>query len=119
MAMANIRLQREIASLPQNICQYYSLHVDPNNILNWSANIHCLPIKGIRKAYNIEVEITCPQTYPFHPPVIKFLKKLDHPCVDKNTGQLKIPHNSWTPTFTIGSIMHLVVSLLTDNKETY
>ena len=118
--MANRRLQLEIDRLPENISQYYSLSVDPNNILNWSANIHCLPIKNLRKTYDIDIDIICPYNYPFNAPLIKFLKPVNHPCVSRD-GILSpdLLGTEWSPAYTLSSLMLMIVSLLTDNRDTY
>ena len=118
--MANRRLQLEIERLHESPSQYYSLSVDPNNILNWSANIHCLPIKGLKKTYDIEIEIICPHNYPFYPPSVKFLKPVKHACINK-IGILSpdLLGGEWSPAFTLSSLMLVIVSLLTDNKQTF
>jgi ubiquitin-conjugating enzyme E2 D/E len=54
-----------------------------------------------------------PETYPFKPPVVKFLNKVYHPNIS-NKGEicLDILSDQWTPTIFMYDIIQYIISLL-------
>ena len=113
------RMEREIQQMQDDdeSSPYYSLSYNPDNIYIWSANIHCLPdIRHEGKNYNIE--IICPPSYPFKPPIVKFLDPVECLCVSNATGLLRLDilGKEWTPSLTIRKLMLSICSVLTDNE---
>lgn len=118
-AHAARRLQREYLAITLNPSTYYSVAHNPENILEWSANIHCLPdLRHSGKAYDLE--IICHGDYPFRPPRIRFLTRVNSTCVDRHTGEINIDilKGQWSPSFTLSAIILSICTVLTDNEPT-
>jgi ubiquitin-conjugating enzyme (huntingtin interacting protein 2) len=125
--MTNRRLQKEIndynsQDATYSTSNYYSLSYDSKNLLNWSANLHCIPVKWHEgKDYNLE--ITLPENYPFNPPVVRFLNNVNCLCVCRETGIISIDilktgaRGGWSPAFTIAGVMVSIISVLTDEDS--
>lgn len=123
----NRRLQKEIKDYNSqdatySTSNYYSLSYDSNNLLNWSANIHCIPVKWHEgKDYNLE--ITLPDNYPFSPPTVRFLNNVNCLCVSRETGIISLDilntgqRGNWSPAFTIAGIIVSIISVLTDEDS--
>lgn len=65
------------------------------------------------------LEVRAPDDYPFSPPNVKFISSVYHPNVSES-GQicLDILHGSWTPTYTLKSLLvSIILFLETPNIE--
>jgi ubiquitin-conjugating enzyme E2 D/E len=88
--------------------------VDTNNIFCWKGTI-IGPEKSPYAGGLFELEITFPISYPFKPPVVKFLTKVYHPNINSAGGIcLDILKDAWVPSLTIGKVLLSISSLLTD-----
>jgi ubiquitin-protein ligase len=121
MAHLERRIQKEIAALEndRNLSQYYSITHNPNNILSWSANIHCLPVQW-HDGKDYELDIVLPPEYPIRPPTIRFLRSVNCECVSRTTGEMSLdilrggPTGAWSPALTITGVIQSIISVLTD-----
>lgn len=82
----------------QNVCfillfvslDYYAFILDPN--LTFSCHImpcHAMPYKTPQTYHDgrfYELKISCPDSYPAEPPIVKFISKVNMTCVDPRTG---------------------------------
>ena len=62
--------------------------------------------------YEIEADFT--DNYPFKPPECKFITKMYHPNVKKDTGEIckDIYKEGWVPTSTTRSVINIFTTLL-------
>ncbi|KAK2076666.1 triosephosphate isomerase [Prototheca wickerhamii] len=84
-----------------------------SNIFLWRAGPTDSPYQG----GHFELSIQVPEQYPLVPPQVKFKTKLFHPNVHFKTGEicLDILKNAWSPAWTLQSVCHAIVALLTDS----
>jgi ubiquitin-conjugating enzyme E2 D/E len=65
------------------------------------------------KYFNLNFKV--PSEYPFKPPLITFLTKINHPNVDKHGNIcLDILLKQWSPVLSFSKIVILIYSLLSD-----
>ncbi|RUS27982.1 ubiquitin-conjugating enzyme/RWD-like protein [Jimgerdemannia flammicorona] len=91
--------------------------VDDDDLLNWRALLR----GATGTAYEggvFELRITVPQSYPIHPPTIKFVTTICHPNVHFKSGEicLDILKTTWSPAWTLQSTL-LAISLLLVHPE--
>lgn len=120
--MANIaikKIQKEIADirhslhseLPENISVGPA---DENNLFLWNATI-IGPTKTPYEGGLFKLQIHFPATYPFKPPVVKFLTRIFHPNINE-IGEicLDILKTQWSPALSITQVLLSISSLLSD-----
>ena len=71
--------------------------------------IYILYIKTQHDSRFYELKITIPETYPATPPIVRFVSKINMPCVDPNTGLIindKLPTTkNWNRNMGIEQIL--------------
>lgn len=83
---------------------------DPNDITmkTWNATILGPPNSNHEnRIYSLN--IVCDDDYPNKPPTVKFISKINLPCVDKNTGEV-IPSkfktlSNWSRSYSIEIVL--------------
>jgi peroxin-4 len=122
------RLQIEIRNYHDNglsysVSKYYELSYDPDNILHWSANLHCLPVKW-HEGKNYAIDIILPVDYPLSPPTVRFLNEVNCQCVHPDTGIMSCSilnknggARNWSPALTIPGLIMSIISILTDEDS--
>ena len=62
--------------------------------------------------YVLDIRIS--HNFPFAPPVVKFLTKIYHPCVNPNDGTINVDflRGSWSPALTLTAIVLSIQSLI-------
>lgn len=106
------RLQKELAMLVNNPPEGVAILIDDNN------------------QYKVDVLVTGPtgtpyeggtfkllaefENYPFKAPKLKFLNKIYHPNIRKDTGEIcaDMYEKDWVPTKKFVNILELITSLL-------
>ena len=60
------------------------------------------------------IDIRVPHNFPFAPPVVKFLTKIYHPCVNPNDGTINVDflQGSWSPAITMTTMVLSIQSLI-------
>ena len=63
-----------------------------------------------------ELEVTVPDTYPMAPPAARFVTKILHPNVDKESGVLSLDllDNQWSPAMHLIKVVISIVSLMNE-----
>ncbi|KAG0676894.1 E2 ubiquitin-conjugating protein mms2 [Pichia californica] len=97
---------------------------DPNDITmtNWNATILGPPNSNHEnRIYSLR--IICDNNYPEKPPIVKFISKINLPCVDKSNGTI-IPQtfktlSNWSRSYSIEIILLDLRKLMADphNKK--
>ena len=122
------RLQKELQNYHDNeatyaVSRYYDLSYDPSNILHWSANIHCLPVKW-HEGKNYTIDIILSDDYPLTPPTVRFLNTVNCQCVHPDTGIMSCSmlnkngrQPNWSPALTIPGVIMSIISIMTDEDS--
>ena len=81
----------------------------PDDILmtDWNGSILGPPMAGAESRL-YELRIHCSQNYPDEPPKVRFLSKINLPCVDQSTGEVtrRLPIlANWHRTYTIENVL--------------
>jgi ubiquitin-conjugating enzyme E2 D/E len=84
-----------------------------DNLFHWNACIlgpEGSPYEG--GVFNLDLEL--PSSYPFKPPVVKFLTKVYHPSVKQDSGEIcaDLITEKWSPTLNIKWILQVIRSML-------
>ena len=60
------------------------------------------------------LDIRVPHNFPFVPPVVKFLTKIYHPCVNPNDGSINVDflQGSWSPALNMTTMVLSIQSLI-------
>ncbi len=110
----SIRLQREYRDLLKVSSNYWTVRPKPDNIMIWEGNIHGLEDpRHLGKNYNLEIRY--PDNYPFKPPYVRFIDKVECENVYES-GTLSVDALSkegWTPAFSVWHVMTSAVVALT------
>jgi len=110
----SIRLQREYRDLLKVSSNYWTVRPKPDNIMIWEGNIHGLEDpRHLGKNYNLEIRY--PDNYPFNPPHVRFIDKVECENVYQG-GTLSVDALSkegWTPAFSVWHVMTSAVLALT------
>lgn len=96
--------------------EYWSVKQKGDSLFTWNGTI----TPHIDSPYadkNIQVEIVFPDTYPLNPPTVRILTYINHPCVSAN-GNIDLFGREWTPAYSIGSIMIMLMILFNDYDDT-
>jgi len=112
------RLNKEYKELLRVSSNYWSVRPKDDSLAVWEGNIHDLDDPRHRNK-NYPIEITIPHNYPFNPPAIKFLTRVNCENVYADGSLcIDILQNTWSPAFTIPSLMFSICSVLTDKPVT-
>lgn len=77
------------------------------------------PVKTPYEKLNFEVNLKFPPSYPFKPPIVKFITKTFHPNIDaKGNVCLDILKNKWSAVYNIRTVLiSLQVLLVNPNND--
>lgn len=108
------RIQRELELIQREPPVNCSAGPIEGDIQHWSATIMG-PTETPYEGGVFFLDIVFPTTYPFKPPIIKFITKIYHPNISKN-GLIcvDILKHNWSPALTISKVLLSICSLLTD-----
>ena len=114
MSLTNIRLNRELLELQNNISDDITAEPVNNNIRQWIATIKG-PSNTPYKDGTFKLQLDFDDTYPMKPPSVKFLTLIYHPNVYRD-GKicLDILQSNWSPVLQITTILISIQSLLMD-----
>jgi len=89
-------------------CSYGLKDGDDNTMSEWACTI-LGPGHSVHENRIYSLEIHCGESYPDLPPDVKFLTKINLPCVDQTNGKVmanRFPTlGSWSRTFTMEKIL--------------
>mmetsp|Transcript_23075 Transcript_23075/g.51909 ORF Transcript_23075/g.51909 Transcript_23075/m.51909 type:complete len:145 (-) Transcript_23075:674-1108(-) len=107
------RLLKEFNDIRKNLEININIKPYEEDLYKWKGYIlgpNCTPYQG--RYYNIDCSI--PLSYPLSPPKFRFGKKIFHPNVDPNNGEicLDILKSQWTPAWTIVFSCQAIIVLL-------
>ena len=112
------RLNKEFKELLRISSNYWSVRPKGDSLAIWEGNIHDLDDPRHRNK-NYPIEITIPHNYPFKPPTVKFLTRINCENVYADgTLCIDILGETWSPAFTIPLLMISICSVLTDKPVT-
>ena len=113
--MAHGRLQRELGRINEDAI--IEVEVQDNNIRNWKVTL--CGQEGTRFAgQEFCVEITFPESYPFHPPALRFLTPIDHVSVSSDGRVcMDILDTAWSPALTAELTLIAALSVLNDSDQ--
>lgn len=109
------RIYRELQRM--NDTTIMKIEFNEENPLKWNVNL--FGQEGTRFAgQSFPLEIVFPVSYPFNPPTLRFLIKVDHISIS-NDGLvcMDILDNRWSPAFTAEMVIIAALSLLNDSTE--
>lgn len=116
VSVMNKRLAKEYKDIINNSdCIENKIFIElaePDNYRKWNAIIvgdDSTPYKG--GTFNLQIII--PDTYPFKPPIVKFLTPIFHPNISMH-GEicLDILKTNWSPALTLDKVLLSVKALL-------
>jgi len=113
--MAYGRIQRELRRINEDAI--IDVELNDNNIRKW--NVTLCGQEGTRFAgQEFRVEISFPESYPFHPPALRFLTPIYHVSV-ANDGRvcMDILDTAWSPALTAELTLIAALSVLNDSDE--
>ncbi|TPX56592.1 hypothetical protein PhCBS80983_g04449 [Powellomyces hirtus] len=115
MLMDTRRIEREIRQVHSDKSANLTIEPIDDNLSHLRGTIRGPP----HSAYSggvFHLDIHIPQTYPFVPPLVKFVTRVYHPNVSSVTGAicLDILKDEWTPVLTLKTVMISLQSLLCD-----
>lgn len=104
--------------MPKNESKYWTLKPVDDSLRLWTGEIHKLDDKRHRcRKYRLTIDV--PESYPFKPPVVKFIDRIRCENVYEDGGLcLDILGDQWSPSFTLPLLMEAIVSVLTDAPVT-
>lgn len=114
MSKASKRLTNELKNLTSNpVCGAKVNLPDSNNIYKWEVELpgpSGSPFQGGKFKLSFEF----PDNYPFKHPEVKFVTKMYHPNIKKDTGEIcmDVFANSWSPTQKVSDILEKLATLL-------
>lgn len=108
----NFKLLEELEigekGLGSESCSYGLADPDDITMTNWNATILGPPNSNHSNRIYF-LHITCDENYPLLPPTIKFVSKINLPCVDQTNGDLiisKFPTiSNWKPSYSLEIIL--------------
>lgn len=115
---ANLRRIRNEADRLQNPGSEYkniiNVSMIEDDMFHWKAIVSG-PEGSLYSGYKFELDIKLPEDYPFSPPSVKFVTKIDHVNVNSNGDIcLDILKNNWSPAQNVMSILVSIISLMDD-----
>lgn len=112
------RLSKELRDMPKNESKYWTLSPVDDSLRSWAGEIHKLDDKRHRcRKYRLTIDV--PESYPFKPPVVKFIDRIRCENVYEDGGLcIDILGPMWSPSFTLPLLMEAIVSVLTDAPVT-
>jgi len=116
MLTPQVRIKRDMNLIQFYSSEYWTIKQRSDSIFIWDGVItpHIdSPYAGL----TINVQIEFPLTYPINPPQVRINTPINHPCVAEN-GNINLFGNEWTPAYTIGSIMIMLMILFNDYDHT-
>jgi len=117
------RLVKEWKDMQDNRDEYIEAHVltiaPVSDLYHWRCDI--LGPAGTPYAGGcFELELTLPDDYPFGSPAARFVTRILHPNIDRETGAVSVsvlgngPDSLWTPSFKVITLVVALVSLLNE-----
>lgn len=107
MLTLQVRIKRDMKLIHFYSPEFWSIKQRSDSIFIWDGVI-TPRIDCKYSGLNINVEIVFPLTYPINPPQVRIVTPTNHACVSEN-GVIDLFGNEWTPTYTIGSIMLMIL----------
>ena len=107
------RLLAELEKEGDGIVSYGLENPEDNTFTNWNGSI--LANNGIL----YELKIVCANNYPKVPPKVKFVTKINLPCVNQSNGEI-LPNSlnvlrNWNRDYTIESYLQAIKSEMDSN----
>ena len=107
-------IQKELSDIQYNNISNISAGPKNDNIMEWDASI----IGPDNTPYSggiFKLEIIFTNDYPYKPPKIRFITKINHPNINENGSIcLDILKDQWSPALTIDKVLLSICSLLSD-----
>jgi ubiquitin-conjugating enzyme E2 D/E len=108
--MAQERIKKELKDLEslEDTCSF-----DPDDLFHWTGTLMG-PDGSPYENGLFNIEIHFPNDYPSKPPTIKFVTKIYHVNIKRDTGEISlgILKDNWSPEHTISKVLLSIASLL-------
>jgi len=107
------RLNKEFADISTNPIVGATIHLMDENIAKWNVII-LGPKKTPYENGKFSIMIDFSDNYPFKAPKIKFMTKIFHPNVKKDTGEIcaQVLEEKWLPTLNAKYIIQMIYGIL-------
>lgn len=110
---AKRRLIKDLTTLSKSSEKVYAQPLD-DDIHTW-VSIIIGPENTIFENGVFTLLLIFDETYPFNPPIVKFISRMFHPNVYENGDLcLDILKNKWSPTYDVLAVLLSIQSLLND-----
>ncbi|XP_047314783.1 ubiquitin-conjugating enzyme E2 D1-like [Impatiens glandulifera] len=113
-SFARERLEMEMKDINDNPPTHISYGpVDSDDLFNWKGTI----TGALDSPYEggiFYLSLHFPLDYPFNPPIVNFITKVYHPCIDEKDGRIDmdILYEKWSPALTVEKLMLSIASFL-------
>lgn len=108
----NKRLIKELASIQNDAGDYVSIELDGDDITKWTVKMKGPPNSPYSNGiFSLSFDF---KSYPFKPPVVKFITRVYHPNVKTDTGEIctGLLEEDWAPTLNTLHCINVVRNLM-------
>eukprot|EP00949_MAST-11_sp_MAST-11-sp1_P002420 g2420.t1 len=107
------RLTKELEDLNQNPPDFATASPVGEDLLHWNAMLMGPPSTPYDGGV-FNVDLVFPSEYPFKPPKVKFLTKIYHPNIKKDSGEIcaDLLTENWGPTLNTRYVLTTLKTLL-------
>ncbi len=107
------RLLHEKQEIDKENSPYFSAAPEGDNLFEWKGHING-PDSSVYRGFKYYISITLTTTYPFDPPVVKFITPIFHPNVNE-AGEIchqVLKKDGWSPTLRINKLLLTLYNML-------
>lgn len=100
-----IKDKREIEFYNDSINPMFTANHSEDSLFLWRVTFHTSTFLYQTK---VDIEITLPETYPFHCPIVKCFN-YKHECISDN-GTITLFNDDWSPAINLGALIITIIS---------